>query len=101
MGKLSWAQDPDSTVSITNNNNSIDFKLLCLGYGDLELRLRGVMFRLNNQRIPIYINYTKFQVNGEDIIEEDKIVEHNTPIVYTKKVDYGDVVKVHIEWLPC
>ena len=101
MGKLSWAQDPDSTVSITNNNNSIDFKLLCLGYGDLALRLRGVMFRLNNQRIPIYINYTKFQVNGEDIIEEDKIVEHNTPIVYTKKVDYGDVVKVHIEWLPC
>ncbi len=101
LGKLSWAEDPDSTVSITNNNNSIDFKLLCLGYGDLELRLRGVMFRLNNQRIPIYINYTKFQVNGEDIIEEDKIVEHNTPIVYTKKVDYGDVVKVHIEWLPC
>lgn len=101
LSKISWMENPNSSLSITNRNNVIDFKLICLDDGELTFRLRGIYFRVKNQRFPIYINYTKFQVNGDGIIEEEKIVEHNTPIVYTKKVEYGEVVKVHVEWLPC
>ena len=99
--KLTWMENPNSSLSITNRNNAIDFKLICLDDGDLSLKLRGVSFKMGNQRIPIFINYTKFIVNDEDIIGDNTVVDHNHPFIYNKNVENGEMVKVHIEWTPC
>ena len=101
LGKLGWMENPDSSFSITNKNNSIDFKLLCCDDGELTLKLRGVFLRINDQRIPIYINYTKCLINGEEILKENKMVDHDHPINFTKKVKANETLKVHIEWTPC
>lgn len=99
--KLSWIEDSDPSLSITNKNNSIDFKLVCFDDGELSFRLRGVFHKVKNLRIPIYINYTMFKINDKNILNKNKMVDHNHPIVYNKKVKYGEIVKVHIEWTPC
>jgi hypothetical protein len=72
-----------------------------LGDGELTFRLRSSMFKVNEQYVPIFINYTKFTINTVEVIEEDTAADHNHPIVYTKKVRCGEEVKVHIEWVPC
>ena len=101
ISKLAWLKNPDASLSIKNKNNSLSFKFLCLDDGELTLRLRSTLFKVNEQKVPIFINYTKFIVNGNDVIEEDKAVDHDHPIVYNKKVKCGEEVKVHIEWTPC
>ena len=101
LSKLTWMENPNSSLSITNRNNAIDFKLICLDDGDLSLKLRGVSFKMGNQRIPIFINYTKFIVNDDDIIGDNTVVDHNHPFIYNKNVENGEMVKVHIEWTPC
>ena len=101
IGKLPWMKDPDSSLSIKNKNGFIDFKVLCLDSGDLTFRLRSILFKVNNQKVPIFINYTSFIVNGREFLSENKFVDHDHPIIYDKKVEFGEVVDVHIEWEPC
>ena len=100
MSKPHWLSDFYSGFIITNKNNSIDFKIKCIGDGDLDIKLRGVDRKLNKQRVPIYINFTKFLVNDESVMDEEQIVFHNNPVIHSKKVKNGEIVKVHVEWLP-
>ena len=101
IGQLSWLENPNASLRITNKNNSIDFKLLCCDDGELTLKLRGVFLKVDDLRIPIYINYTNFLINGEKILNENKLVDHNHPIKFTKKVKANEILTVHIEWVPC
>ena len=78
-------KNPDASLSITNKNNSIDFKLLCLDDGDLTFRLRSIHFKVNNRKVPIFINYTKFLVNDDEIIEENIAADH----IHVKKGECG------------
>ena len=95
-----WLKNHYSGFIITNKNNSIDFKVKCVGDGDLDIKLRGVDRRLDNQRVPIYIIFTQFLVNDESVMRGKKTLWHNTPLTHSKKVKDGEIVKVHVEWLP-
>lgn len=95
-----WLSDPYSGFIITNKNNSIDFKVRCVGGGNLDIKLRGIDKKLKKQRVPIYIDFTKFLVNDESVMKSHKIVFHNNPVIHSKKVEDGEIVKVHVEWLP-
>lgn len=38
IAKLTWMENPNSSLRITNKNNSIDFKVICLDDGELTFR---------------------------------------------------------------
>lgn len=100
ISKPHWLSDFYSGFIITNKNNSIDFKIRCVGDGDLDIKLRGVDRKYKKQRIPIYINYTKFLVNDKSVMENNNVVFHDKPFIHSKKVKNGEIIKIHVEWLP-
>lgn len=86
---------------IESNAGNIDIKFKCRHDGNLKITLRGKDVRnADNKRVPVYINYTDFTVDDENIVQDGKIVWHDEPFAYTKKVKNGQIVKLHLEWNP-
>lgn len=79
----------------------LKFKIKVKNDGTFTFFLRTADTRDKNKKpFPIYINYTKFIVNGEDIINENNLVWHNSPYIYKKQVKNNDELDVYIEWQP-
>lgn len=95
-----WLGDLYSGFVITNKNNSIDFSVKCIGDSVFNIKLRGVHRKLNKKLTPIFINYTKCLINDENVLKENKVVFHDTPIEFNKNVKDGEIIKIHVEWLP-
>ena len=80
----------------------IDLKVKCINDGNFEVYFRGIDFRdKNKQRVPIYIDYTKFYINGECIFDSRISVSHDMCYNYIKDdVKDGEIIDMHIEWEP-
>ncbi len=88
-------------VIIQSNLCELDFKIRCINEGKLKIILRGIDFRdKNSNRFPIFIDYTKFTVNDEDCLNGNKLTWHDRPFVFEKEVFDGEIIHVHLEWLP-
>ncbi|MGN1362792.1 MAG: glycosyltransferase [Methanobrevibacter sp.] len=86
---------------IESSQNSLDLKFKCIGDGKINIKLKGPDKRdKNNNRFPIYIDYTKFIVNNKNIINKNKLIYHDKPYIYKKNVKNGETIKLHVEWLP-
>ena len=85
---------------VESHRNFLDITVKCIGNGELYLTLRGKDFRINGKRIPIYVNYTKFQVNGINILNENKIVSHDESYTFTLPVKNEDYVNISLSWKP-
>lgn len=87
---------------IHSKKGSIDLKFKCINEGKLEIYLKGIDFRDKiGQRVPIYINFTKFHINGESIFDSKISVSHDKYYNYSKNnVKDGEIIDMHIEWEP-
>ena len=51
--------------------------------------------------MPIYIDYTKFVINGQTIFDSRLSICHDTPYRYFQEnVKNNDILDIHIEWEP-
>ena len=78
-----------------------DIRLIikCCGTGTLEIALRGVDCRdKNNNRVPIWIDFKKLNVNGEDIFTGSHIVCHDRPFKHRFDVADGEIVTLNVAW---
>ena len=66
--------------------------------GILEISLRGIDYRENDIRIPIYIAYTSFSINGHDIISETITTCHDKPYIHNIPVKNGEELIISISW---
>lgn len=85
---------------IESNSNFVDITLRCIGDGELYLILRGIDFRVNGERIPIFINYTKFNINGIDVLKGNTLICHDKPFTFKLPVKNKDYVNLSLSWLP-
>ncbi|MBQ7928810.1 MAG: hypothetical protein IJ287_08745 [Methanobrevibacter sp.] len=88
-------------ISLVNQNGSLDFKLKCKGTGKLTFKLKG-LFRKDKNKItmPIYIDYTRFNINDEEILSENTLVWHNKPFIYDMDIKEGETISVSSKWMP-
>lgn len=114
--KIEIIENSDKNAKVTNFNYSIDemgigtqiqsekgsinLKMKCINDGILDIRLRGVGFKLKGERIPIYIKYTNFKINNKKILQEPITVWHDKPFYYKKNVKNMEIVDIYIEWKP-
>lgn len=87
-------------VVIQGHNNFIEIEIECVLDGKLNIILRSVDSRYENQKIPIYINYKKLIIDDKIIFDESKIVYHDEPFVYELNVVNKQRLKILIEWEP-
>lgn len=80
---------------------NLDLEFKCINSGLLKIFLRSKYYNVHTSKtLPIYINYHKMSLNGEDIINNDTIIWHNQPFIFEKNVKDGEIIKLHIEWSP-
>ena len=76
-------------------------KVKCVNDGKFNLYLRGLDYRdNNNNRILIYINYTKLVVNGLSIFDKELTISHDRSYNFAKDVKNNEIIDIHIEWEP-
>ncbi len=71
--------------------------------GKIQLGLRGLDVRNpenRTKRIPVWIDYTKFVVNGKTIFDKIIPVWHDKPYFYNLDAKAGEEIKFQVEWLP-
>ena len=99
-----WINDSRGTGYIIQSYKGVlDLKIKIIKDGKLTIWLRGIDFRkYNNHRRPIYIKFTKFLVNNQQIFDSDIIVWHDDPAYHYIKEDVkdGEIMDLHFEWEP-
>lgn len=88
--------------TIQSKKGELDLKIKIVKDGKLTIWLRNLDYRdSKHMQLPIYIDFTKFSVNGNDIFNFPITVWHNNPYIYTKeKVNDGEILDFHFEWEP-
>ncbi len=88
-------------VIIESCFGEIDLELKCVGSGNLKIWFRGVdCLDKNNNRFPIYIDYTTIEIENRKINKHNLLTCHDEPYFYEKEVHDSDIIKIHIEWMP-
>lgn len=96
-----WYKDECGVgTQIQSKMGCINLKIKCINDGVLKISLRGIDFKNeNDERIPIYINYTNFKVNEGDVILREISACHDKPIIYTKHVENSEIVDISVKWM--
>lgn len=88
-------------LTILSKKCVLDLKVKCINDGNLNINLKSRDVKDKNQcRFPIYIDYIKFTVNGEDMLVDNILVTHDKPYIYSKPVKDSETLDIHIEWKP-
>lgn len=95
-----FKNDKGEGLVIESYRGNLDLELQCINDGMLEIKLKGVDVRDDNrQKLPIFINYTSFKVNGRDEIDS-VLTRNDKPFLFRKKVEDLEILRIHVEWLP-
>lgn len=94
-----WFSDEKGEgLIIETSAKVLDLKLKMINSGELNIVLKGVDYENGtNQRIPIYVQYNKFSVNGKLIIDSPKFINHDSPHIHYEEVKDGEIIEIHVE----
>lgn len=97
-----WFNKGNGTgLVLTSKKGEINFKFRCINEGKLNISLKGIDIRdKNNIRFPIYINFTEFTINNQNVLESDVLVSHDTPYAFSKNVVDSEIFDIHLKWRP-
>lgn len=100
--KPSWFQNSEGKGTVIEScEGELTFNIKCWGDGKFRIWLRGMDVRdKNNVRFPIYIDYVVLEINGDSIIKDHKLTWHDKPFMFEKDVNDGEILSIHIEWMP-
>lgn len=91
---------------IESNTGKYELDIRSTGNEELQIELKGVHYTINNsdfnqgfELVPINVDYRKFNVNNENVIDGSKVVNYELPFVYSTKIS-EDITHISLEWLP-
>lgn len=97
-----WLRDEEGEGAVIESyNESIDLEVKCINDGTFRISLKGLDVKdVNEERFPVFIDYTNVNINGEDLITRHTLTYHDKPIIFKRPVRNNDIVRIHIEWNP-
>lgn len=100
IAKPKWFKDETGTgTEIQSKQLNLHLKIKCINDGKMLIRLRGMNFKDNQgKRLPIFIKYTKFIINNENIINSPVIVHHDDSFNYRNEVKNSEILDIYVEW---
>lgn len=85
---------------IISTSGQLSIKFRCIKAGVLCVYLHAIDVRnAENKRIPLYVYYKRFAVNGETVFDSVRSVWHDSPCVFIKAVSDGETVTLYAEWV--
>ena len=98
---MTWVKSGGNGKSIESAEGKLTARFRCMGDGKLKINLRGRDVRdENDKRIPYWIDYTSFIVNGTTIFDGDKNVWHDKPHTLSFEVKDNDIIEISATWRP-
>ncbi len=86
---------------VTSKNLTLNLKIKAIGDGELIIKLKSPNIKdKNNLRFPVYIDYSKFSVDGDEILSQNKLVSHDSPFVFKMNVKDSQIIDLDMDWLP-
>lgn len=100
MTKPDWFKDELGQGSkLEWNHQNTQFIFKCINEGTLKIFLRGIDFRdINDQRVPIYTNFTKLKINSEVVFEDNCLIWHDSPYVFEKNCNDQQYYQIELEF---
>lgn len=96
-----WMRKNGNGRALQGRKDKLSFKLKCKGDGKLNITLRGPDIRDgNDERIPVWVQYSKLVVDSRVIFDTIKPVWHDKPHRFNMDVKDGQIVDVLVEWVP-
>ena len=96
-----FSDDEGKGYVIESHANKINIKFKCLNDGELNISLKSKDIRDKNRKhFPIFIDFTKFIINEEEILKTNELVHCNKPYIYKKIVKNNEIINLELEWLP-
>ena len=96
-----WLRKNGISHIITTKIPNLDMKIKIVNDGMLELRLRGILVKDKNGKIfPAYIDCKNLKINNKNILDTNTLVCCDEYYKFEKEVKDGEILNIHIEWLP-
>ena len=97
-----WLNDETGIGFVVySTKGSIDVSFKCINDGDLDINFKSFDFRdENNNKIPIFIDYTEIIINGKYIHKGSYVAWHDNSFDYSDKVKDGDIINIKAKWRP-
>ena len=97
-----WFNDKNGKGTVIQSiTGNLDLTFKCINDGKLEFDFRSIDYKDNlGNRIPLLIDYTEIIIDDETIISGSMVAWHDSPYVYTKTVEDGQIVHLHVTWKP-
>lgn len=114
MVKIIENSDEDSTIDfpswysnhlgrglvLESKKGKIKINVQCAGDGFVEIKFRGKDVRDKNWNLfPIFVDLTKVIINDTIILNENKLVWHDEPYIFRKKVVDGEIITIEVDWM--
>ena len=102
ISKPKWFSDLNGIGSVISSHAGVlNLSFKCINDGKLKIDFRAIDFKdLDDNRIPIYIDYKEIMIDGESIINESTVLWHDNPLFYEKDVNDGQIVNIELKWVP-
>lgn len=95
-----WMRKNGMGRLINGEKGELSFKLKCKGDGKLSISLRGpFIIDGYGEKIPVWVNYSKFAVDGKTIFDKVKPAWHDKSQKFAKNVQDGQIVNVRVLWM--
>lgn len=98
--KPNWFKDYNgigTVVSSSKGDLNLSFK--CINEGNLKIDFRAIDFRdRDDNRVPIYIDYHKIEIDGKSIINGSTVLCHDIPLHYEKHIKDGQILNIKLNW---
>ncbi len=86
-----------TVIQSTKGNMTLEIK--CIGDGVLKVWLRGLDCRdRNKKRFPVWIDFTRLDINGKCIFADSHVVWHDKPFVFKTDVTDGENLRLDVVW---
>lgn len=97
-----WFSDEKGVgICVISDKSEASLKIKCINDGLLKIDLRTIDLRdRNNRRFPIYVDYQSFCIDNQEILKDTKLIWHDKPFTYSKKVYNNEIVDIKVKWRP-
>lgn len=94
-----WMHKNGSGCVVKSENGALVLKFRCVGNGKVIITLRGADIRdENNRRIPFWVDYTKFNIDGRVMINNVTPIWHDKPLKHVENVKDNQIIDMYVEW---
>ena len=99
--KPSWLQKDGVGYQIQSYAGNLEVIAKSTVDGKIKMTLLGIDVRdSENKRIPHWVDYTKFTVNENVILNKLIPAWHNKSYNHAVDTKAGEEIKIQVEWLP-